>query len=325
MGAFKGRRRCTRACPALNSAYTAGIIKTRVKATMNTPANSPDLEQSLDAEDFDALDTILDDLRRQDDEVPQWEFCEGALAALLCTRRLILPSEFLPVLIGVAGEAAGVEGADGEDGVRFADAAQAERFMVLWTRRWNEVANALAAEIETLEDERSYHPELLDVRGAVATMPESDRADIAQQDLPAYGQVWALGFMFVVENWSDDWAAPRDKEAAQWLDDALEQRRRPDRRRHGRTHAVHAQRRRSAQRERSAAEPAGRGDLGGVRPAPDLAKPRTQDRARAPQRSARAQRPLLVRQWQKIQEVPRRCLRVSVPAAPAFLRQIQRV
>jgi uncharacterized protein len=205
----------------LNSAYTAGIIKTRVDATMNTPASRPNLEQPLDAEDFDALDTILDDLRQQDDEVPQWEFCEGALAALLCTRRLILPSEFLPVLIGVAGEAAGDEGADGEDGVRFADAAQAERFMVLWTRRWNEVANALAAEVETLEDERSYHPELLDVRGAVATMPESDRADIAPHDLPAYGQVWALGFMFVVENWSDDWTAPRDKEAAQWLDDAL--------------------------------------------------------------------------------------------------------
>src|SRR3990167_4914811 len=25
-----------------------------------------------------------------------------------------------------------------------------------------------------------------------------------------------------VENWPDEWAAPRDKEAAQWLDDALE-------------------------------------------------------------------------------------------------------
>jgi len=184
---------------------------------MNQPSTPLALDQPLTVDDFEALDVILDDLRQQDDEVPQWEFCEGALAALLCTRRLILPSEFLPVLIGVSDDAQPGE----EGGARFADAAQAQRFLALWTRRWNEVASALAASVETLEDERSYHPELLDVRGAVATMPESDRAGLAGQALPAYGQIWALGFMFVVENWSDDWAPPRDKEAAQWLDDAL--------------------------------------------------------------------------------------------------------
>ena len=83
------------------------------------------------------------------------------------------------------------------------------------------MAAALAAEVETLEDERSYHPEVMDVRGAVASLPEAERAEIGEQDLPAYAQVWALGFMFVVENWPDDWAAPRDPEAADWLDGAL--------------------------------------------------------------------------------------------------------
>ncbi|NHN20585.1 YecA family protein, partial [Bacillus amyloliquefaciens] len=39
--------------------------------------------------------------------------------------------------------------------------------------------------------------------------------------IPSFAQVWALGFMFAVENWPEDWAAPRDKEAAQMLDDAL--------------------------------------------------------------------------------------------------------
>lgn len=184
---------------------------------MNPPDTPSDPNQPLTADEFDALDTILDQLREQDDEVPQWEFCEGAIAALLCTRRPIMPSEFLPVLIGVVVG----EGADDEDGLRFADRAQAERFTTLWTRRWNEVASALSTEVEALDDERCYHPELLDVRGAVATMPESARADIADQDLPSYGQIWALGFMFVVENWSEEWAAPRDKEAAQWLSDAL--------------------------------------------------------------------------------------------------------
>jgi uncharacterized protein len=27
-----------------------------------------------------------------------------------------------------------------------------------------------------------------------------------------------LGFMFAVENWPDEWTAPKDKEAAQWHD-----------------------------------------------------------------------------------------------------------
>ena len=42
----------------------------------------------MDNEEFDALDEILDDLRTRGEEVPQWEFCEGAIAALLCTDRL---------------------------------------------------------------------------------------------------------------------------------------------------------------------------------------------------------------------------------------------
>ena len=42
------------------------------------------------------------------------------------------------------------------------------------------------------------------------------------EELPAFAQVWALGFMFAVESWPEEWAAPRDKEAAQWLDASLE-------------------------------------------------------------------------------------------------------
>jgi uncharacterized protein len=34
--------------------------------------------------------------------------------------------------------------------------------------------------------------------------------------------VWALGFMFVVEAWPEELAAPRDKEAVKWLNGALE-------------------------------------------------------------------------------------------------------
>jgi uncharacterized protein len=175
----------------------------------------------MDNDDFDALDAILDDLRTRGEDVPQWEFCEGAMAALLCTRRLILPSEYFPVLLGTGDSAPGVPGSDPED-THFADDAQFARFMELWTRRWNEVATALGAPVETLEDERSYHPEVMDVRGAVASLPEEARTEMGDQALPAFGQVWALGFMFVVESWPEEWAAPRDKEAAGWLNDALD-------------------------------------------------------------------------------------------------------
>ncbi|UCU93845.1 YecA family protein [Hydrogenophaga taeniospiralis] len=177
--------------------------------------------QPMDNEDFDALDAILDDLRTRGEDVPQWEFCEGAMAALLCTRRLVLPDEFLPLLLGTGDSQPGV--ASGEEGdTWFADEAQYAQFMTLWTRRWNEVASALGANVETLEDERSYHPEVMDVRGAVAGLPEAERAEIGDQELPAFAQVWALGFMFVVENWAEEWAEPRDKEVVAMLNDALE-------------------------------------------------------------------------------------------------------
>ena len=66
---------------------------------MNTPTlhASPADAQTMRAEDFDALDDILDDLRSRYDETPQWEFCEGFLAALVCCRRRIPPPCPMPL------------------------------------------------------------------------------------------------------------------------------------------------------------------------------------------------------------------------------------
>lgn len=175
-----------------------------------TPADAPTL---LQAQDFDELESILDDLRTRDDEVPQWEFCEGVLAALVCCRRAIAPEEYLPVLLGAE--------AQGEP-APFADAAQRTRFLALWTQRWREVELALQAEVESLEDEAAYQPEVMDLRGAVAALSPEARAELGEEPLPAFAQVWALGFMFAVENWPEEWAAPRDKDAAKWLDSALQ-------------------------------------------------------------------------------------------------------
>jgi uncharacterized protein len=172
----------------------------------------------LEVEAFDELDAILDDLRTRYDETPQWEFCEGFMAAVICMRRPVEVEEYLAALLGTP--MAGDE--PEEDGGSFVDDAQRARFLTLWQQRWIEVATALDSEVKSLEDDRCYHPEVMDIRGAVADMPEDEQAKFKGEELPAFAQVWALGFMFAVEYWPEEWAAPRDKDAAKWLNDALE-------------------------------------------------------------------------------------------------------
>ena len=180
--------------------------------TLTTPA-------LVTPEMFDEIDTILDDLRTRFDETPQWEFCEGAIAALVCCRRAISPDEYLDLLLGVAP--LGAEDAEIYEG-SFADAAQRTRFMEIWNARWAEIATALATSTQSLDEEGAYQPEVMDVRGAIASLPEAERAALGDDAIPSFGQVWALGFMFVVESWPEEWAAPRDKDAAKWLDASLQ-------------------------------------------------------------------------------------------------------
>ena len=172
----------------------------------STPAASPaDDTAPMGPDDFNALDHALDAMRAHDDDIPQWEFCEGFMAALICTRRAIAPAEYWPMLLG--------------DGFT---PAQHMEFVWRWHRRWREIETALDAEVQTLDDERGYQPEVIDMRGAIAAMPPEERGDIGDENLPAFGRLWALGFLFAVESWPLDWAAPRDKELAQMLDEALD-------------------------------------------------------------------------------------------------------
>lgn len=158
----------------------------------------------LGPEDFDFQDDELDRLREGEPETPSWEFCEGFLAALVCSRRAIEAAEYWPVLLGEA----------------FNPAAHME-FVWRWRRRWREVEAALDAPVDSLEDERCYQPEVLDTRGAVLALPEAERGDTDLARLPSFAQTWALGFLYAVESWPEDWAAPRDPDAAQMLDAAL--------------------------------------------------------------------------------------------------------
>ncbi len=196
-----------------------------------TPAESSetpgDLPPAVTSEQFDTIDAILDDMRGRYDETPQWEFCEGFMAALICCRRPIPQAEYLDVLLAVSeGDEAPVVLEEGdtapEAGGSFADDAQRAQFLQIWDQRWAEVLAALDTPIESLEDTHAYHPEVMDVRGAMAELSDAERAELSDEALPAFGQVWALGFMFAVEAWPDEWAEPSDKKAAKWHDVALQ-------------------------------------------------------------------------------------------------------
>ena len=168
------------------------------------------------------IDQMLDNMRERAEEIPQWEFVDGVLTALVCTRRPVPVEEFLPMVVGDGEELE--RAADGSLPVlpAFTDRAQQDRFLELWNIRWAEVAAQLDADVKSLEEDDTFQPDAMDMRGAIASLPEDERKEMEGQDIPSFGQVWALGFMFVVENWADEWTPPRDKEAARWLNDALD-------------------------------------------------------------------------------------------------------
>ena len=204
-------------------------------ADMNTATQANTGTGAMAFKEFDELDAILQDLRTRNDETPQWEFCEGFMAALICCRRVIGASEYLPALLDIDmgggmpwaddGAEPGAPEKTGEfDGAgegSFANEAQLMRFMDLWVQRWNEVAEALNADVQALDDERAYFPVVVDLKGAVAKLPPEARADIPANFAPSYGQVWAIGFMYAVETWAEEWTPPRDKAARKFLDEAL--------------------------------------------------------------------------------------------------------
>lgn len=188
----------------------------------NTENQAVEAHTALSTDMLEELDNMLEDLRTREDEIPQWEFCDGFLAAVVCTRREIPVAEWLPMLLG-DGET--LEVAEGQPLPKldvFKDEAQQARFLELTQLRLNEIREQLDAPIKSLQDEAAFQPEIMDTRGALLLLPEAERAELADEEVPSLAQVWALGFMFVVENWAEEWAAPRDKEAAQMLDAAME-------------------------------------------------------------------------------------------------------
>lgn len=161
---------------------------------------------------IDALEEMLDAIdARLPDGAPQWEYCEGVLTALLCTRREVHADEWLPMLFGAADEDA------------FASPGERNRFLMYWLERREQLKQALEASVDTLDDERALEPAVVDLRAAIQALPEQERAEAlaAEEALQPLGQAWAAGFLDAVDAWDEDWRLPRDREIARQVQDAL--------------------------------------------------------------------------------------------------------
>ena len=175
---------------------------------MSSPALDPANQQPLSDADIDALGALL-----AADWAPETtmdlEQLDGFLAGLICAPRVMLPSTYTPAIFG-----------DGEPA--FPDMDTAQRFFDLLMRRHNQIAAALNAPVERLDDPRAYVPLLIDWQA---------NEDVAQQmvedgeipRLPRYGELWARGFLHAVHLARDDWddMPTDDEEGAQLVDDAL--------------------------------------------------------------------------------------------------------
>jgi len=164
----------------------------------------------LSDDELAAYDDLLQSLSERADLPLSLESLDGFAAALIVAPRLIMPSEYFPVLFG-------------EDGMRvFADEAELGLFMDYFNRRWNEVARALNAPVENLADPKALAPLIMDWDGLLADLPEAEARELAAQGLPPFAQLWATGFLLAVEHWEDDWTLPDDSKDEAFVDACLD-------------------------------------------------------------------------------------------------------
>ena len=141
------------------------------------------------------------------------EWVDGYLAALVASRRLIAPGEWLPKMFGDAFDRA------------FADPSDLEQALATLTARWNVLAGQLDAQ-SLLDD-----PEALRLGPLMITYDDAARAEIVAaghvpeaeaQDLLQTGALWAEGFAQAVDDFPDDWPEPDvNDEEGRWYDECL--------------------------------------------------------------------------------------------------------
>ena len=162
--------------------------------------------------DIDELADLVDLIDEGTDVPVSLEGLDGFVTALVCSPRAIPSEEYFPVLL---------DRDDGLDAV-FEDEADAARFRALFERRRNEIARALAAPIEDLADPRALSPLVMDWDGLLAELPTADARQLKEAGIPPYAQLWAAGFLLVVEQWEDDWRLPAGSKDEAFVDEVLD-------------------------------------------------------------------------------------------------------
>ena len=164
----------------------------------------------LSNDEIAAYDDLLQTLSARAELPLSVEGLDGFSAALITAPRLVMPGEYFPVLFGENGM-----------GV-FQDEAELGLFMTCFNRRWNEIAVALNAPVENLADPKAYAPLILDWDAILESLPKAEAQAMKAQGLPAYAELWAAGFLLVVEHWEDDWALPEDSKDEVFVDSCLD-------------------------------------------------------------------------------------------------------
>lgn len=169
-----------------------------------------DLSRPLSDDELAAYDDLLQDANERADLALSVEGLDGFTAALVVAPRQAPPEEYLPVLLGEAG--LGVFTSDAERTV----------FQTHFARRRHEIERALATPVDNLADPKAYAPLILDWQALLAEMPKAEAEALKKEGLPAYGELWAAGFLLAVEHWEADWALPADSKDEQFVDACLD-------------------------------------------------------------------------------------------------------
>lgn len=177
---------------------------------MARPPTPDKLNAPLTDDEMTVFAALLDDASERTEQGLSLEHVDGFITALICSPRQIMPSEYFPVLLGEAGLAI------------FGDAVEAEQFMSLFTRRWNQVARALNAPIESLADPAALEPLIMDWDGLLEELPPDERASLEAAGLPEFASVWAAGFLQVIDVWDADWTLPVDSKDEAFVDEMLD-------------------------------------------------------------------------------------------------------
>ena len=149
---------------------------------------------------IDAFDALCSRLGRFDDRIAT-EWADGYFTALLTGARTIMPSEWIPKMLGDAFERA------------FADPPDVAQAMSTLMARWNMIAAELHP--DALLDE----PDTLRLRPLVLAVDADEKQRLIDSgelsadevaDLERTGALWAVGFLDAIDDFAADWQMPSD-------------------------------------------------------------------------------------------------------------------